>query len=62
MDFYSGRFEAAVDGYRKEYEVDPDSPYTRWAYASVLAWAGRVDEACEVFERIAQDTPETMFG
>ena len=62
IEFYSGRFEGSIEGYKKEYDVDPDSPYTRWAYATVLAWAGRVDDACEVFDLIAQDTPETMWG
>jgi serine/threonine protein kinase/tetratricopeptide (TPR) repeat protein len=62
IEFYSGRFESAIDGYRKEYEVDPNSPYTRWAYACVLAWAGRIDEGCEIFEQIAQDTPDSMHG
>ena len=35
FEFYSGKFEAAVDGYRKEYEMDPQSPFGRWAYGSV---------------------------
>jgi serine/threonine protein kinase len=62
FEFYSGCFEAAIDGYRKEYEVDPESPYTRWAYATVLGWAGRAGEACEIFGQIVRDTPQTTFG
>jgi tetratricopeptide (TPR) repeat protein len=62
VDLYSGRFEVAVEGYRKEYEVDPDSPYTRWAHATTLAWAGRIDEGCDLLEKIARDTPDNVFG
>jgi len=62
IEFYSGRFDAAIDGYRKEYVVDPSSPYTRWAYGCVLVWAGRIDEGLEIFDEIARDTPQTMFG
>jgi serine/threonine protein kinase len=62
LDFYNGQFEAAVNGYRKEYEIDTKSPYARWAYASTLAWAQRIEEACQIFEQLVQDTPKTVFG
>ena len=62
VDFYGGQFDAAIDGYRKEYLVDPNSPYTRWAYGCVLVWAGRTDEGLEIVDQIARDTPQTVFG
>ena len=62
IDCFSGLFDAAVEGYRKEYEVDPTSPYTRWAHAHTLAMSGRADEAREIFELVKRDTPETMYG
>jgi len=62
IEYYDGNFDEAVEGYRKEYEMDPESPYTRWAYACTLAWARRIDEACEIFEKIVRDTPDTIFG
>jgi serine/threonine protein kinase/Flp pilus assembly protein TadD len=62
IDFYSGNFEIAADGYRKEYEMDPESPYTRWAYGCVLAWAGRTDNAYEILEKILRDTPDFIYG
>jgi tetratricopeptide (TPR) repeat protein len=62
IDAYSGRFEVAVEGYRKEYEVDPTSPYTRFAYARTLVLSGRVDEGCNVFELIVRDTPGIAYG
>ncbi|MGD8699001.1 MAG: protein kinase, partial [Gemmatimonadales bacterium] len=42
VEYYDGRFDASLEGFRKEYEMDPQSPYTRWAYGSVLVWAGRI--------------------
>lgn len=62
FEYYSGNFNEAVDGYKKEYEMDPESPYTRWAYGTVLAWARRIDEACEILEKIVRDTPDIIFG
>jgi len=62
LEYYSGRFEAAVDGYRKEYEMDPQSPFGRWAYGSVLAWARHTNEACQILERLVLDSPSSTFG
>jgi serine/threonine protein kinase/Tfp pilus assembly protein PilF len=62
VEYYDGRFEASLEGFRKEYEMDPHSPYTRWAYGNVLVWAGRIDEGCEVLDRAVRDAPETTFS
>lgn len=62
IEYYSGNFEKSIDGYHKEYEMNPESPYTRWAYAGTLAWALRSDEACEILDKIVRDTPDTIFG
>jgi non-specific serine/threonine protein kinase len=62
FDFYSGNWEKAIDGYYKEYKMAPESPYTRWAYGSVLAYAFHTDEACIILEQIVKDTPDIMFG
>jgi TolB-like protein/lipoprotein NlpI len=62
VEVYSGRFEAALDGYRKEYEMDPQSPYGRWAYGSILAWAHHTNEACQILERLVMDAPNLTFG
>jgi tetratricopeptide (TPR) repeat protein len=62
VEFYSGKFEAAVDGYRKEYEMDPQSPFGRWAYGTVLAWARHTNEACQVLEQLVHDAPSSSYG
>jgi len=62
VELYSGRFQAAVDGYRMEYEMDPQSPFGRWAYGFVLAWARHTDEACQILEQLVQDSPNSNFG
>jgi len=60
--FYSGDFEQAVEGYRAEWELDPESPYARWAHGHTLAVAGHIEEACEVLTWIVEDTPDTWFA
>ena len=62
LDYYSGNFEKAIDGYYKEYKMEPESPYTRWAYAATLAWALHTDEACVILEYILRDTPDSIYG
>jgi non-specific serine/threonine protein kinase len=62
IPFYSGDFPRSVDGFQKEYEMDPESPYARWAYACCLAWAKKTDKAHEILEDIMRDTPDTVFG
>jgi tetratricopeptide (TPR) repeat protein len=62
IDYYDGRFEAALSGYKIEYEIDPDSPYTKWAYGNVLTWAGRIDEGCRLLDEIVEHHAETAFG
>ena len=42
--------------------MDPESPYTRWAYGVALAWARRPDDAYEILEKILRDTPDSIFG
>ncbi|MGD2123311.1 MAG: tetratricopeptide repeat protein [Gemmatimonadota bacterium] len=60
--FYNGEFEEAVEGFRVEWEVDPESPSTRWAYGVCLAWAGQIDEGAELLDRVADDDPTTTWG
>ena len=60
--YYSGEFERAVEGFRAEYELDPESPYTRWGWGMCLAWAGRIEEGCEIMGPAGEDSPETPFG
>jgi serine/threonine protein kinase/Tfp pilus assembly protein PilF len=62
VEYYDGCFEASVEGYRKEYEMDPNSPYARWAYGNVAVWAGRIDEGSEILDKVVRDYPETTFG
>jgi serine/threonine protein kinase/tetratricopeptide (TPR) repeat protein len=62
IEFYSGNILGSIEGYRKEYEMDPESPYTRWAYGFCLAWTGQIDKACDILSKIVKDTPDNIFG
>ncbi len=60
--FYNGRFEDAVEGYRLEWEMDPESPYARWAHGITLATAGHLEEASEILTSIVEDSPDAWFA
>jgi TolB-like protein/Tfp pilus assembly protein PilF len=60
--YYSGEFENAVEPYRLEWKIDPDNPTTRWAHGVTLAWAGHIQEACEILEKVVEDSPDTSKG
>jgi pentatricopeptide repeat protein len=60
--FYSGDFDQAVEGYRAEWELDPESPYARWSHGHTLAVAGHIEEASEVLTLIVEDSSHTWFA
>ena len=62
IDFFEGQSERASESFRKMYELDPESPFSRWDYAFNLAARQRDDEASSLFELVARDTPTTFFA
>lgn len=52
-----GDAESCVRSCRKAYQMDTQSPYGRFLYASALCWAAHVEESCAMLEAIERDTP-----
>jgi eukaryotic-like serine/threonine-protein kinase len=57
----TGKFDEAVELYRKMYEMDPVSPVYRLFYSWSLIYAGRKDEAIKIIEQLAADNPGSSF-
>jgi tetratricopeptide (TPR) repeat protein len=53
-----GRFGAALAAAQQMYRMGPEVPYVRFDYALALAYNQRIEEACQVIDRLAKDTPE----
>ncbi len=57
-----GRYADALEPYRTFYEMDPDSPFSRWCYVWAHCWNRCLDEAEVVFDLLRADYPETTFA
>jgi hypothetical protein len=44
------------------YELDPESPFNRWAYAFMLAAGLREEQAYSVLDQLVGDAPSTFYG
>jgi tetratricopeptide (TPR) repeat protein len=51
LQFYEGRFEAALDAGRVAYELDPGGIFSRGWYVMPLMWNRRFEEAWDVLDR-----------
>ncbi len=51
LQFYEGRFEAALDAGRVAFELDPEGIFSRGWYVMPLMWNRRFEEAWEVLDR-----------
>ena len=58
----AGRLKSALPPLRKAYEMAPDSPIWGFKYARSLALDHQVNEACAIFDGLAKDSPEEVFG
>jgi serine/threonine protein kinase len=57
LQFYEGRFEAALDAGRVAYELDPEGIFSRGWYVMPLLWNRRFEEAWEVLDRWREAMP-----
>jgi serine/threonine protein kinase len=58
LHLLDGRFGAALDVAKKAYRMGREIPYLRMNYAFALAYNNRVQEACDVIDRLVKDTPD----
>ena len=57
LQFYEGRFEAALDAGRVAYELDSEGIYSRSWYVMPLMWNRRLEEAWDVIDRWHEAMP-----
>ncbi|MBI3981391.1 MAG: protein kinase [Gemmatimonadetes bacterium] len=62
VELLDGWFARALECFHRMYELEPQSPWSRWSYAIALANHQRIDEACALFDSVARDRPGTFFG
>jgi serine/threonine protein kinase len=53
-----GESGAAVDVARQMYAMSPETAFVRFDYALALMYDRQIEEACEVIDRLVQDTPD----
>ena len=58
----TGRWETAIEAYRKGLEREPDNLPALWGLALCLARQEQFDEALELLDRILARDPEYKFG
>jgi TolB-like protein/predicted Ser/Thr protein kinase len=57
MEFYSGRYDKAVDSWGAAFRANPQDPAYSYAYSLALIYAGRQEEAFSLIDKNATSTP-----
>jgi len=58
MEFYSGRYDKAVDSWGAAFRANPQDPAYSYAYSLALIYAGRQEEAFSLINKNATLTPD----
>jgi len=60
--FYEGKYERALDGWKRLYEFHPENPYSHLIYAMILAYNDKFDEAISIIDQSVCRFPDTLFS
>jgi tetratricopeptide (TPR) repeat protein len=63
--FFEGRYDLALEEFRRRYELDPEHPSWQTWYAVSLAYNNQIEEAFALIDQSARATPDntyTKFG
>jgi non-specific serine/threonine protein kinase len=55
--FYDGRYDDALQAWRRLYEVFPENPYCQFSYALILSYHNQLSEACPIIDHSAMVNP-----
>jgi len=55
--YYDGRYDDALQAWRRTYEVFPGNPYCRFSYALILSYHNRLNEAAPIIDHSAKVNP-----
>jgi non-specific serine/threonine protein kinase len=59
--FYDGRYDDALQAWRRTYEVFPGNPYCRFSYALILSYHNRLNEAAPIIDHSAKVNPNNVL-
>ncbi|MCZ6917884.1 MAG: protein kinase [Gemmatimonadetes bacterium] len=57
-----GRFDLAIEAYRKAHQLEPTTPQTRFYLGYVLAATNNLDAAIELFDLMIKETPSHIWA
>jgi serine/threonine protein kinase len=61
LHFYSGQYDKALKAWRKLYEMYPESAYSKWSYALILACNNQHEEAFSIIDQSAKTDPDNVL-
>jgi len=60
--FYDGKYEQALNGWQRLYELHPENPFSHLMYAMILAYNNEIDKAISVVDQSVGKYPDTLFA
>jgi tetratricopeptide (TPR) repeat protein len=60
--FFDGRHAEALKWTQRSVEIEPDNPSHRQIHALMLAANQRVEEACAILDKVAEDAPKMAWA
>jgi serine/threonine protein kinase/lipopolysaccharide biosynthesis regulator YciM len=60
--FYDGKYEQALNGWQKLYELHPENSFSHLMYAMILAYNNGIDKAIYVVDQSVRKYPDTLFA
>lgn len=61
VEVMDGEFSQAVPLYRKWHEMNPDHPFSLWAFAGVLIAVGKKEQAFSLLDRLPTSDPPSLW-
>ena len=59
--FYDGRYDDALQAWRRLYEVFPENPYSQFSYALILSYHNQLNEAFPIIDHNAKVNPNNVL-
>jgi len=60
--YYDGRFNLALQAWRRLYRLEPENPFGQFMYALILTYHKEMDEAISIIDQNAKANPGTVFA
>ncbi len=60
--FYEGRYDKALKGWKRLYEMYPDNPFSRFYYALILTYQDRIERAFDIIDHNKESYPSHVVA